>query len=171
MKTIKLLSYGIGRYDDVSPFMIADNSLELKVELPNVNGEFFLIAKNNDKTIKMSLSKYEPVTIEGLTAGELKAEVKHYLKGVLIKVYAIEPLILKEVDGSISAMPEIVELKTQLADLSISFVSYKEETNKTIEEMRNDLATAKNTITRLLNFALACKTASPYLTDIPLKEE
>ena len=171
MKTIKLLSYGIGRYDDVSPFIIADNSLELKVELPNVNGEFFLIAKNNDKTIKISLSKYEPVTIEGLTAGEFKAEVKHYLKGVLIKAYAIEPLILKEVDGSISAMPEIVELKTQLADLSISFASYKEESNKTIEELRNDLSKAQNTITRLLNFALACKTASPYLTDIPLKEE
>lgn len=171
MKTIKLLSYGIGRYDDVSPFIIADNSLELKVELPNVNGEFFLIAKNNDKTIKMSLSKYEPAKIEGLTAGELKAEVKHYLKGVLIKVYAIEPLVLKEVDGSISAMPEIAELKTQLADLSISFASYKEEANKTIEELRKELATATQTVKGLHDFAFACKTASPYLNDIPLKEE
>lgn len=136
MRTIKLFSYGIGRYDDVSPFIIADNIIELKIELPNINGEFYLIAQNNGKTVKKPLSKYEPIKIEELTAGELKAEVKHYLKGILIKTYKIEPLLLKEVDGSISAIPEIKELKNQIKTLSESYESLKKEQSVFVEKIR-----------------------------------
>ena len=32
------ITNGLGRYDDVSPFIITDNKLEIKVELPNYNG-------------------------------------------------------------------------------------------------------------------------------------
>ena len=41
MKTIKLKCTGVGRYDDVSPFIITDNKLSLHIELPTLNGEFY----------------------------------------------------------------------------------------------------------------------------------
>ena len=50
MRLIKLKSNGLGRYDDVSPFLVTDNKLEIKVELPGFNGEFYLITENNGKT-------------------------------------------------------------------------------------------------------------------------
>ena len=107
MKLITIKSNGLGRYDDVSPFVMTDGKLELKVVLPVSNGEFFFIAENNEVKFKKVLAEDGRVHLDGLTAGELKAEVKHYLKGELIKCYKIEPLILKEVDCNLSGTPEI----------------------------------------------------------------
>lgn len=47
MKTITLKYNGLGRYDDVSPFIITDNSLKLKIVLPEQSGEYYLITENN----------------------------------------------------------------------------------------------------------------------------
>lgn len=130
MKTINLKSNSLGRYADVSPFVIADNKLKLKVELPNINGEFFLVAENNGKTFKKSLSRIEPVILEELTAGDLQTEVQHYLKGELIKIYKVEPLILKEVNGSLSGTPEIVDLQAQIIALSKTVADLGEKLSK-----------------------------------------
>lgn len=40
MRTITIKSKGLGRYDDVSPFLVESETLELKILLPNLNGEF-----------------------------------------------------------------------------------------------------------------------------------
>lgn len=135
MKTINLKSNGIGRYTDVSPFIIADNKLEIKVGLPNLHGEFFLVAENNGKAFKKTLSRLEPVILEGLTAGELQTEVQHYLKGELIKTYQIEPLILKEVNGSLSATPEIISLQAQITALNNTFADLEEELSKKLNAL------------------------------------
>ncbi|MDE6597603.1 MAG: hypothetical protein K2K60_03080 [Clostridia bacterium] len=148
MKTIILKSNGTGRYDDVSPFIVTDNRLEIKAILPNFNGEFYLVAENNGKTYKKLLSCDGSVLLDELTVGELNAEVKHYLKGEHIKTYKIEPLLLKEVEGMHSVIPEIVELKTELlnlktknaalqtnlSELDNSFTEYKN--NADLREMR-----------------------------------
>jgi len=133
MKTIKLKSNGVGRYDDVSPFLVTDNKLEIKAELPNYNGEFYLVTENNGRTEKRLLPRDGTVTLESLTAGELNAVVKHYLKGALIREYKVEPLLLKEVDGNLSALPELAELTDRLTELereyaalSAGFAEYKE---------------------------------------------
>ncbi len=137
MKTINLKSNGIGRYDDVSPFIIADNKLEIKVGLPNLHGEFFLVAENNGKAFKKTLSRLEPVILEGLTAGELQTEVQHCLKGELIKTYKIEPLILKEVNGSLSGTPELVDLQAQITAL-----------NNTVADLESKLSKKLNALIR-----------------------
>lgn len=147
MKVIKLKSNGLGRYDDVSPFLVTDNRLEIKVELPSFNGEFYLITENNGKTEKRLLPRDGTVAIERLTAGELNASVKHYLKGALIREYKVEPLLLKEADGNLSALPELAELKAELnglerqyAALSEDLSKYKEETNAQSERLNKNVS-------------------------------
>ena len=156
MRTIILKPSGVGRYDDVSPFIITDNRLELKVELPYFNGEFYLVAENNGKTFKMLLPRHGVISLNELTAGELNAEVKHYLKGELIKVYKIEPLLLKEVDGTLSAMPEIAALKAELSECDKSFREYKQAAD--LRELR-----VKNNVTALIKFAFKDYTENVYL--------
>ena len=156
MRTIILKPSGVGRYDDVSPFLITDNRLELKIELPNLNGEFYLVAENNGKSLKLLLPRGGVVAPDGLTAGEFNAEVKHYLKGELIKTYKVEPLLLKEVDGTLSALPEIAELKAQISALDKSFAQYKQAAE--LRELR-----AKNNVVALAKFAYKDYKENVYL--------
>lgn len=157
MKVIKLKSNGLGRYDDVSPFIITDNKLEIKVELPNYNGEFYLVTENNGKTEKRLLPRNGTVTLERLTTGELNAAVKHYLKGALIREYKVEPLLLKEVDGNLSSLPEIEALTRRICGLERAFKEYTESTEereKTHESTLNKrLDEACVTLSALLRFA------------------
>lgn len=156
MRTINLKPNGVGRYDDVSPFMIADKGLELKIDLPNFNGEFYLVAENNGKAFKMLLSRNGVIALNELTAGELNAEIKHYLKGELIKTYKIEPLLLKEVDGTLSATPEIAELMAEISALDKSFKEYKQTADS--RELR-----AKNNVIALIKFAFKDYKENVYL--------
>ena len=157
MKLITIKSNGLGRYDDVSPFVMTDGKLELKVVLPVSNGEFFFIAENNEVKFKKVLAEDGRVHLDGLTAGELKAEVKHYLKGELIKCYKIEPLILKEVDCNLSGTPETPALKQKTDALAKSLTELK----TTLEEREKEL-NAK--IVALLRFAYADYKDNIYLT-------
>ena len=118
MKTITIKSNDIGRYDDVSPFIIESGALELTIELPQKSGEFYFVAELNGKSLGARLISHDgTVALEDLQAGELKAAVKHYLRGELIEAFKIEPLILKAVDKELSAMPEIARLTDEIAAL------------------------------------------------------
>lgn len=144
MRTIQLKANGIGQYDNVSPFIVTDNRLELQVELPNFNGEFYFVYEINGKTDKHLLPRSGQIIFANLSAGELKAEVKHYLKGELIKTYIVEPLLLKEVEGTLSALPEIEELRRRIGNVENSFAEYKEAATAQLERMeRNFLALAR----------------------------
>lgn len=111
MRTITIKSKGLGRYDDVSPFLVESETLELKILLPNLNGEFFFVSELNGKNGGAKLIPPSGViTLTGLEAGELHAEVKHYLRGERIETYKVEPLLLKAVDTQLSATPEIAFL-------------------------------------------------------------
>ena len=153
MRLIKLKSNGLGRYDDVSPFLVTDNKLEIKVELPGFNGEFYLITENNGKTAKRLLPRDGTVTIEGLTAGELNTAVKHYLKGALIREYKVEPLLLKEADGNLSALPELAELKAALAELVQEYVALSAAFGKYKEEIAAQIERLNNNVSALIRFA------------------
>ena len=126
MKIIKLNSNGTGRYDDVSPFIVTDNKLELQIELPNFNGEFYLVYEINGKTDKRLLFRSGQIVLDNLSAGELNVAVKHYVKGELIKTYTVEPLLLKEVDDTLSALPEIEELRRSIVAVERAFGEYKQ---------------------------------------------
>lgn len=159
MRIIKLNEYGLGRYDDVSPFLITDNKLEVKIELPQVNGDFYLVTKNNGSTEKHYLSGDGKAEILNLTAGEFKAEVKHYLKGTLIKSYKIEPLLLIDADGGITALPELVCLNNKIAALNKSLEAETEinvALGKRIEQIEKN-------VVALCRFALADFSENVYL--------
>lgn len=117
MKIIILKPNGIGRYDDVSPFMIVGNGLDLTVKLPALSGEFYFIAENNGNKIKLQIPYDGSITLNGLSAGELSAQVRHFAKGELIKTYRIEPLLLKEIDGDLAAEPEIIALNREVEEM------------------------------------------------------
>lgn len=141
MKQIKLKPSGVGRYDNVSPFIITDNKLELQVELPNFNGEFYFVYELNNKTEKRLLPHSGQLLLENLEAGEFKAAVQHYLKGELIKTYTVEPLLLKEVDGTLSALPEIEELTRHICAVERDFKEYKQEVGE--EQSKRDMELAE----------------------------
>lgn len=173
MKTIKLNISGFGRYDDVSPFIVTDNVLELQIELPQVNGEFYIVTELNSKREKLRLPQDGVITLHNLTAGEMQAEVKHYLKGVLIKKYRIEPLMLIEVDGDLTGAPEIAALNARLSEHREELAKVNErlselydeltKTNKNISEQQALLEAQNAKINALINFAYTAYNASVYL--------
>lgn len=167
MRTIELKSYGVGRYDDVSPFIITDNKLQLKIELPAQSGEFYFIGKNGDRDVKRLIPSNGELTLEKFTAGELRADVKHYFKGEIIKTYQVEPLLLKEVDGNLSADPVIPALKKELESAKDN-IGALEKKNTKLEQV-----TAKLTrqVEALTNFAKKCISAIPYIYDLKIEEE
>lgn len=153
MKTIKLIYNGLGRYDDASAFVMANNSIEIKTELPNVNGEFFFIAENGGRTFKKFLQRDKTITLDNLTAGELTAEVKHYVKGMLVKVYKIEPLILCEVDGNLTGTPEIAVLSKSIGKLEQTIAEIKENAEKREKELESVIENLKTNLYALIRFA------------------
>ncbi len=163
MRTITLKSTGVGRYDDVSPFLITDRELPLKIILPELCGEFYLVYENVGERVKRIIPENGEIALKGLVAGEFKAEVKHYLKGGLIKTYKIEPLILREADGSLTAEPDIAELRRTVQTLVKELAEEREQTKGlckefTAERERGDgiaerLAAAEEKIAGLLRFA------------------
>ena len=133
MKTITL-KRDMGRYDDVSPFLVQSGGLELQIELPDEAGEFFVVAENGKTKRTIAIPRSGTVTLDKLTAGELKAEIKRYLRGTLIKTYRVEPLLLKEVDGELSAVPEIAYLLNEVDEQRRLLVSEREE-RKAVEKV------------------------------------
>ena len=132
MRTITIQNR-LGRYDDVSPFLVESGTLELKINLPNFHGKFFLVTELNGKNSgAKQIPREGTVTLTDLEAGELNAEVKHYLRGELIETYKVEPLLLKEVDTNLSAMPEIALLAAE-----------NEERKKESESLLKRLETAE----------------------------
>ena len=174
MKIIKLKPNGVGRYDSVSPFIVTDNRLELQVELPNFNGEFYLVYEVNGKTDKRLLPRSGQIILENLSAGELNAEVKHYIKGELIKVYKVEPLLLKEVDGTIAALPEIEELHRHICAVERDFEEFKQVAEK--KQMERDKAiskwqkTVETNLLALVRFALKDYQNNVYLNGGTLQD-
>ena len=170
MTTIKLKSNGIGRYDDVSPVIITDKKLDIKIALPNVNGDFYFVCENNGVTIKRLLPENGETELENLTAGELNAEVKHYVKGSPVKVYKVEPLILKEVDGNIKAEPEFSALTRRICAVESGLNATEREwsavnraTEEQSEKLYERLMRADKNITALIRFAFKAYNASPFL--------
>lgn len=163
MKIIKLKPNGVGRYDSVSPFIVTDNRLELQIELPNFNGEFYLVYENNGKTDKRLLPRSGQIVLDNLTAGELKASVKHYVKGELIKSYTVEPLLLKEADGTLSALPEIEALRRQIEANERDFTEYKEAAEKRENALTGRFEALEKNSLALMCFALKDYQSNVYL--------
>lgn len=163
MKTITLKSNGVGRYDDGTPYIITGRKLNIKIALPQVNGDFYFVCENNGITQKRLLPSDGGISLDNLTAGELNAEVKHYVKGSLVKVYKIEPLMLKEVDGAISAEPEISALDRRICAVESGFTIANQTAAERAEKLDKKLMRANKNINALICFAFKACNASPFL--------
>lgn len=118
MKTIKLRSGRIGRYEDSAPVLVEQGELELRVEFPARSGKFFLVTDLNNKSGGAKLIPPNGLISVAITeAGELCAAVKHYLRGELIEIFQIEPLLIKSVEKTLSATPEYAFLTGEIAAL------------------------------------------------------
>ena len=143
MRSITIKSDRVGRYDDVSPFLVERGGLELKIELPEKSGEFYFTFELNGKIGKpIYIPRGGTIVVGELSAGELRAEVKHYLRGTLLEVYKVEPLLLKAVERGLSATPEIAfltgktgELEKETEELKWSFTEESEKARKTVREL------------------------------------
>lgn len=160
MRTIKLKSNGLGRYDDVSPFLVESGELELEIKTPALSGEFFFVGEMNGEVQKAIPVRDGKVTLTFLRAGELRAEVKHYLRGELIESYKVEPLLIKAVDTSLSATPEISLLTGEVKAL-------RERTKALQNAREGDNAATKKAFAGLAKAFLAFAYAE-YENDVQL---
>lgn len=137
MRTITILSNQLGRYDDVSPILLERGELELSFSLPKQSGEYYFLPIMNDVAGKaIYIPRGGTVNVSIAETGELQGEVKHYLRGELIEVYHVEPLIVKKVDTGFTATPEIIALRQENELLRKEMTEFKEREEKTFAEAR-----------------------------------
>lgn len=160
MRIITIKSDRVGRYDDVSPFLV-ERDLELKIELPEKSGEFYFTFELNGKIGKpIYIPRGGTIVVGELSAGELRAEVKHYLRGTLLEVYKVEPLLLKAVERGLSATPEIALLTGEVEALKKGTEELKESLT---EERENARKAVRELVLSFLSYAYA-----EYVFDVQL---
>ena len=129
MKTIRLKENGIGRYTDVSPFPLGDLEIELQ-GIPNYSGEFrFVGAINGAQCIVASVTTARNrvnVPIDKLTAGKFSCRVIQYIDGKEVRIFKTEDLLITDVNGDFSAVPEIVEMQGKIKALTAENIAVKE---------------------------------------------
>lgn len=113
MRTITVKPGCMARYDDTSPFLLESGAFELEFNMALTNSNDFFVYTINGATNSLPIID-QRVSIEHLEAGELRAEIKRYLRGELIERIHVEPLILKSVDADLSATPALVELQAKV---------------------------------------------------------
>lgn len=161
MRSITIRSDRVGRYDDVSPFLVERGELELKIELPEKSGEFYFTFELNGKIGKpIYIPRGGTIVVGELSAGELRAEVKHYLRGTLLEVYKVEPLLLKAVESGLSATPEIALLTGEVETLKKETETLKKSLT---EERENARKAVRELVLSFLSYAYA-----EYVCDVQL---
>lgn len=167
MRSITIKSDRVGRYDDVSPFLV-ERDLELKIELPEKSGEFYFTFELNGKIGKpIYIPRGGTIVVGELSAGELRAEVKHYLRGTLLEVYKVEPLLLKAVERGLSATPEIAFLTDRIAFLAGKTEDFEKETEELKESLSEERENARKAVRELVLSFLSYAYAE-YVFDVQL---
>lgn len=156
------LSRGLSLYDARTAFPIGD--LELYINgLPNTTGDFRLSAYMNDKKIDTyTITRDNPhimIPRKLLSAGVFSCHVSHFIGENEVMRYAVENLLITEINSDYKATPEIEELKSQVSSLT----KRTEAVEKHIEEQGAALQAAENRI-----IALTTETANTNLAILKL---
>lgn len=147
MRTVTIKG-NVGRFDDESPFLVEDGTLDLKFELPQTLGNYYLRVLNsfdggqNERTIPVP--KTGEISLGGLLVGELYLTLKHYIRGEAVSQVKIEPLCIKAVDGETLAYPEIkaLEARADAADKELGGLRKTiEDLAKKMESFEKDILT------------------------------
>lgn len=136
-KQIKLHLYG-GSLVDREPLFFADGeTLELSFDSPyRLDNAFLVVSSGNKKELKIRIEDETRIPVEYIVAGVLNLEVIITARGEIAKRIRIEPIIIKEIDGTLSAIPEIDYLKSTLQSLSEEYAA----TVKELEEYKSAVA-------------------------------
>lgn len=134
---IELTYYG-GRPVRREPlFLVEKENLEIIFSSPyKLENAFLILYDQKQKQIKFRIfhnSKSVLIPNEYLVAGELNLEVVLTAHGQVVKHIRVEPILIKEIDGTLSAVPEIDYLKNTLQSLSAEYAA----TVKELEEYKN----------------------------------
>lgn len=98
LKTITIKA--IGRYDDISPFILAENeNLKLKINFEKrLRGDYYLLGSINEKSLSYNLNNTNEIILNDLSAGVLNLKLTIVYNGQVYKEWRIEPLIIKQLD-------------------------------------------------------------------------
>ena len=90
----------IGRYDDISPFILAENeNLKLKINFEKrLRGDYYLLGSINEKSLSYNLNNTNEIILNDLSAGVLNLKLTIVYNGQVYKEWRIEPLIIKQLD-------------------------------------------------------------------------
>lgn len=130
MKTIRFKENGIGRYSDVSPFPLGALDLELK-GIPDTTGEYrFVGAMNGKQCVSERVTAAQnrvSIPSDKLTAGKFSCRVIQYMDGKEVRIFKAEDLLITDVNGDFSAVPEIVEIREEIKALQTALAQERAE--------------------------------------------
>lgn len=176
MREIKL-THGLCTYDVRTPFPVGDLELYISGLPDSINAEFRLVAFNNDSKIgEYTLNRNSPyisIPREKLSAGVFSCRVLHYQGDTIVHRYTVENLIITDIDDTLSATPEIVELNGKITALTAKADELEEritEQNKALEtanakaeSLTEELANINAFALRLLKWAYGVECSVPFL--------
>lgn len=176
MREIKL-THGLCTYDVRTPFPVGDLELYISGLPDSINAEFRLVAFNNDSKIgEYTLNRNSPyisIPREKLSAGVFSCRVLHYQGDTIVHRYTVENLIITDIDDTLSATPEIVELNDKITALTAKADELEEritEQNKALEtanakaeSLTEELANINAFALRLLKWAYGVECSVPFL--------
>lgn len=176
MREIKL-THGLCTYDVRTPFSVGDLELYISGLPDSINAEFRLVAFNNDSKIgEYTLNRNSPyisIPREKLSAGVFSCRVLHYQGDTIVHRYTVENLIITDIDDTLSATPEIVELNGKITALTAKADELEEritEQNKALEtanakaeSLTEELANINAFALRLLKWAYGVECSVPFL--------
>lgn len=135
-KTITLKNHGEGRYDDVSPFIIAEDLTIALNGLSATSGDYYAVLACNGKSAQKRIESNR-ITIEKsfLSIGALYMNVVYYLCGKKLGEWTVEPLCLQQATPTdFSASPTVAALEAETENLKKSIV----ETNGRIQALNGN---------------------------------
>ena len=166
MKTIQLKVNGMGRYGDVSPFPMGDLEIEL-VGIPSYSGEFRFVALCNgvkcaESTVSATQNRVK-IPRDKLTAGRFSCFVSHYSKGMEVKRFPVEDLLITELNASVSADPEIADMSRRIAALERQAEEERKARVQTDTEAKETIEYALDIALALVKFAFEDYRENVYL--------
>lgn len=139
MKTIQLKQHGLGRYSDVSPFPLGDLQIELQ-GIPVFNGEYRFIAFcNGSKVSESTVTTSRNVVIiprDKLTAGRFSCYLAHYSKGMEVKRFPVEELLITDINSKLYTDLEIAAIERNNRIFRQELEREKETCARTVEQVQ-----------------------------------
>lgn len=152
---------GTSLYESNAPYII-QKPLILQVSVPPKTGDFYYCYELNGKYKQVYIDNGK-VEVRGLEAGVLHASVKHCVGDIVVREYPVEDLILKDLDGSIRATPEVEALREAYEAVQAALKKETRERQTLADEVETYKQQTREQMVALVGYAYAA-----YQGDIAL---